>query len=535
MRTIAAHFRSRQHDLKPEVRFDLLPQSRQRLAEKLLHLATTQTDHVGMLLLAPRLVEVLFARLMHQIQLIHQAAFFQQLQRPVNRHPVELWIFLLRHLIKPFGVQMLPRFVDQIEQNLPLAGQPHPAVGQGGFRGRSRCGRCSHAAVPVYRLGLVLRSKPVRDLIRLFLRLGFTAFGGPAAHIAMMKDDVVTRRRWMSEAEFLDFLGATYLIPGPNSTQMAIHIGYRRAGWPGLLAAGLCFILPAAAIVLLCAWAYKRYGSLPQTQAILYGVKPVIIAIISNAIRGLGRAAVKTWFHAFLGIAALALSFLGVDVLVLLFAAGAISAARRPLRGLLPVLAISATMIAVPDALTRLSHPSPNQPYSAAALFAFFLKVGMTLYGGGYVLLAFVRDGLVHQWHWLTEAQLLDAIAVGQFTPGPLFTTATFVGYLVGGFTGAWVATLAIFLPSFILIAISGPLVPLLRRSKTAAAFLDGVNVSALALMAAVTVQLARAALVDVFTVLLAVTALIVLLRYRINSAWLICAGALSGTIIKLL
>jgi chromate transporter len=356
-----------------------------------------------------------------------------------------------------------------------------------------------------------------------------------------MRDEVVSRRHWMSDAEFLDILGAANLIPGPTSTQTAIHIGYRRAGWAGLIAAGVCFILPAVAIVLLCAWAYKKYGALPEAQAILYGIKPVIIAIILFAIQKLLRTAVRNWPYAALFVAALALALFSVDVLTLLFSAGVLCACgdwlahkpRPPARGLLWVFGIAAAMIALPDALTRLSRPSLNVPYSDSALFAFFLKVGMTLYGGGYVLIAFLRDGLVHQWHWLTEAQLLDAIAVGQFTPGPLFTTATFVGYLVGGVKGALLATVAIFLPSFILIAISGPLVPLLRRSRMAGAFLDGVNVAAVALMAAVTAQLGRAALVDGFTIAIALASLLILVRFRINSVWLICGGALCGTIIK--
>ena len=357
----------------------------------------------------------------------------------------------------------------------------------------------------------------------------------------MMKDEVVTRRGWMTEAEFLDLLGATNLIPGPNSTQMAIHIGYLRAGWPGLLASGVSFIAPAAAIVLLSAWAYVRYGGLPQTQAILYGVKPVIIAIVTRAIRGLAATAVKNRYYALLGIAAVTLALLGVDVLVLLFGAGALTATiywisqpKKPSpRGLLWVYGIAASMIAVPDVLTHLNRTIEPRPYTPLALFAFFLKVGMTLYGGGYVLIAFLRDGLVHQWHWLTEAQLLDAIAVGQSTPGPLFTTATFVGYLKGGVAGAVIATFAIFLPSFFLIAVSGPVVPLLRRSRLAGAFLDGVNVSALALMAAVTMQLGRAALVDRYTIAIALASTALLLRYRVHSLWLIAAGAVCGLIVQ--
>jgi chromate transporter len=356
-----------------------------------------------------------------------------------------------------------------------------------------------------------------------------------------MKDEVVTRRHWLTEPDFLDLLGATNLIPGPNSTQMAIHIGYRREGWIGLLAAGVCFIAPAAAIVLLCAWAYRKYGGLPQTQAILYGVKPVIIAIIVRAIRGLVRTAVKNRYYALLGVVALALALLGVDVLVLLFTAGALAATvwwmshpqKKSPRGLLWVYGIAAAMIAIPDVLTRLNRTTEPRPYTPLALFGFFLKVGATLYGGGYLLMAFLRAGLVHQWQWLTEAQLLDAIAVGQFTPGPLFTTATFVGYLMGGVAGAAIATFAIFLPSFVLIAISGPVVPRLRRSPLAGAFLDGVNVSALALMAAVTAQLGKAALVDGFTIAIALACAALLFRYKINSAWLIGAGAICGLIIR--
>jgi chromate transporter len=383
----------------------------------------------------------------------------------------------------------------------------------------------------------------IRELISLFLKLGFTAFGGPAAHIALMKDEVVTRRRWMTEAEFLDLLGATNLIPGPNSTQMAIHIGLRRAGWPGLLIAGACFIAPAAAIVLLCAWAYKEYGTLPQAEALLYGVKPVIIAIVARAIWGLARTAIKNWFHAMLGLLTLVLALMNVDVLLLLFAAGALAATvgwatepkRQSVWGLVWVFGIAAAMVILPDALTRLDSPSGNVPipYGPMPLFSFFLKIGLTLYGGGYVLIAFLRNGLVQQWHWLTEPQLLDAIAVGQLTPGPLFTSATFVGYLVGGMTGAVIATVAIFLPSFALVALSGPVIPRLRRSRLAGAFLDGVNVSALALMAAVTAQLGKAALVDVYTVSTAVISAALLLRYKVNSVWLICTAAICGIIVK--
>jgi chromate transporter len=275
-------------------------------------------------------------------------------------------------------------------------------------------------------------------------------------------------------------------------------------------------------------------------QAVLYGMKPVIIAIVLRAIWGLGQTAIKNGFSAGLAAVMLGFALAGTDVLLLLFGAGAVTATlgwmkapRRSPRVLATVYAVAAAMVAIPDTLTRMGRSGGPAAYTPSALFAFFLKVGLTLYGGGYVLIAFLRDGLVHQWHWLTEAQLLDAIAVGQFTPGPLFTTATFVGYLVGGVPGSAIATIAIFLPSFILIAISGPLVPLLRRSPAAGAFLDGVNVAALALMAAVTAELARAALVDGWTISIAVVSAVFLIRFRPHPLWLIGAGAVGGLIIR--
>lgn len=393
----------------------------------------------------------------------------------------------------------------------------------------------------------VVTSSATRDLVGVFLKLGVTAFGGPAAHVALMRDEVVARRGWMNEAEFLDLLGATNLLPGPTSTRIAIHIGLRRAGWKGAMIAGVCFIVPSAAMVLLFAWAYKTYGSHPQAAALLYGVKPVIIAIIVYALRGLAGIAFRSWWHAALGIAVLGAALLGSDVLLLLFVSGALAASaewmttrrekRQPVSSLLGMFAVAAAMIIVPDALTRLTRPAgkPPIPYGPLPLFSFFLKVGMTLYGGGYVLIAFLRDGLVHQWRWISEPQLLDAIAVGQLTPGPLSTTATFIGYVVGGPVGALLATFAIFLPSFVLVAVSGPLIAQLRRSRLAGAFLDGVNVSALALMAAVTAGLARSALVDGYTVVMAIVSVVLLFRYRINSIWLICAGAVCGIIRELI
>jgi chromate transporter len=366
------------------------------------------------------------------------------------------------------------------------------------------------------------------ELVRLFLRLGLTAFGGPAAHVAMMEDEVVVRRKWLTRQQFLDLLGATNLIPGPNSTEMAIYIGLRRAGWLGLVAAGVCFILPAALLVSLIAWAYLRYGALPQAAGILCGVKPVVIAIILQAIWRLGRTALKTRFLVALGAVAVALGFLGTNPLVLLFGAGLAAAFARRITArkpplILPLLSVAATQAAPATALAAAA------PVALWPLFLVFLKVGALLFGSGYVLLAFLRADLVEHLHWLTEGQLLDAVAVGQVTPGPLFTTATFIGYLLAGPSGAVVATVGIFLPAFFLVAASGPLIPRLRKSAIAAAVLDGVNVGALALMVVVATQLISAAIIDRVTLVLALASAVALLRYKVNSTWLVLIGAAVG------
>lgn len=369
-------------------------------------------------------------------------------------------------------------------------------------------------------------ASPLREIATLFLQLGCTAFGGPAAHIAMFEREVVRKRGWLTHAEFLDLLGATNLIPGPNSTELAIHVGHRRAGWLGLVVAGVAFIVPAMLIVGAIAWAYVTYGVLPQAERLLLGVKPVIVAVIVQALWSLGRTAVKTKPLALVGLAALALVALGVHELLVLFGAGAICAAPRLMRrgevsaalGLVPLASAAGTSISVMAI-----------PFSVGTLFWFFMKVGSVLFGSGYVLLAFLRADLVERWHWLTEAQLLDAIAVGQITPGPVFTSATFIGYLLGGPRAALVATVGIFLPAFVFVALSGPFIPKLRASPVAGAFLDGLNVAALALMALVTWQLAAVALFDARTVVIATTAGLLLMKYRLNSAWLVLGGAVAG------
>ena len=366
-------------------------------------------------------------------------------------------------------------------------------------------------------------------LCLLFLRLGTTAFGGPAAHIAMMEDEVVRRRRWMTQNEFLDLLGAANLIPGPNSTELAIHIGHRQAGWRGLLVAGTSFILPAMLIVMAFAWAYVRYGSLPEVAGVLYGVKPVIIVIVLQALWSLGKTAIKSSFLAFVAAASLVLTLFRVHELLVLLAAGLVVALTRlTWRQFKNRMHLSAS----PVLLLLQTSAAAAVPFGLWPLFLFFLKVGAVLYGSGYVLLAFIRADLVERWHWLTETQLLDAIAVGQVTPGPVFTTATFIGYVLGGTQGALVATLGIFMPAFFFVAVSGPLVPRIRKSPVAGAFLDGVNVAALALMLVVTYQLGRAAIVDLRTIALALTSALLLFHFRVNSAWLILGGAIVGLLL---
>ncbi|MBI4636290.1 MAG: chromate efflux transporter [Candidatus Rokubacteria bacterium] len=375
----------------------------------------------------------------------------------------------------------------------------------------------------------------LREVVGLFLKLGFIGFGGPAAHVALMRDEVVRRRKWVSEEGFLDLLGMTNLIPGPNSTEMAIHLGYVRAGWPGLVAAGACFIAPAMLIVLALAWAYVRYGAQPQVAWLLYGIKPVIIAIVVQATWALLRAAVKSSLLAVVGAAVLGLSLIGANEIALLFGGGlAMMLAGSVRRGWAGAAGAPLLML--------LGGPGPAWALAAGGaasaslgtLFLTFLKIGAVLYGSGYVLLAFVRNDFVHRLGWLTDRQLLDAIAIGQFTPGPVLTTATFIGYVIGSWPGAVLATVGIFLPSFVFVAASHPLIPKIRASRLTAGFLDGVNVAALGLMAAVTWELARAAIVDGLTAVLALLAAVLLIRFRANSVWLILGGGAMGIVYRL-
>ncbi|HTR52325.1 MAG TPA: chromate efflux transporter [Kofleriaceae bacterium] len=362
----------------------------------------------------------------------------------------------------------------------------------------------------------------LRELALLFLRLGATAFGGPAAHIAMMEEHVVRRRGWMTPERYLDLIGAANLIPGPNSTEVAIHVGYDRRGLPGLVVAGLCFIVPAMVLTGALGWAYVQYGARPEAAWLMYGIKPVIIAIVVQALWNLGRRAVRSWWLGAIGAASFAAVALGVNELVVLAAAGALAAARvAGARARKPSAAWFGPLLAGGSAAAT--------PFGLAPLFLTFLKIGAVLFGSGYVLLAFLRADFVARLHWLTESQLLDAVAAGQITPGPVFTTATFIGYVLGGPTGALVATAGIFLPAFVFVAISGPLVPRIRRSPVAGGVLDGVNVASLALMAVVAIELGRAALIDAPTIALAVVAAVLLVRFRVGSLWLVALGAAAG------
>lgn len=378
-----------------------------------------------------------------------------------------------------------------------------------------------------------IREASLTEIAVVFLKLGTIAFGGPAAHLAMMEEEFVRRRQWMTRAEFLDRLATANLIPGPSSTEVAIFVGQLKRGWRGLVVAGCCFIIPAAVIVSLIAWTYVRFGSLPKVEGMLAAIKPAVVAIVIQALGKLGRTALPTALLAVVAALAAALSFVGVSPVLVLVFAGVLSAASSVMKNRLlgtsiglpgffglpkivaAVMAVAATGAAFPVGLMR--------------LFLSFLKIGSVVFGSGYVLLAFLQAEFVERLHWLTDKQLIDAIAVGQFTPGPVFTTATFIGYIVAGWAGAVVATVGIFLPGFVLVAVSGPLIPRLRRSAVAAAALDGVVAGSLALIAVVAWQLGRASIIDRATLIIFVASLIALLRFRINSAWLVAAAAVLG------
>jgi len=365
------------------------------------------------------------------------------------------------------------------------------------------------------------------EIATIFFRLGLTAFGGPAVHIGMMEDEFVERRGWVSRQHFLDLVGATNLIPGPNSTEMTMHIGYERGQWLGLLIAGVCFIFPAALTTGLLAWLYVTYGTLPQFEPFLIGIKPAVLGLISFALYRLGKKAVKSWQLAVLGLLVLVAVALGVNEVLALLGGGVIGML------LLNRLRLNVTALFVFPFIHYLPTQADDSD-SIWKIFLFFLKVGAILYGSGYVLIAFLQTDLVTRLGWLTEAQLLDAIAIGQFTPGPILTTATFIGYLLAGVPGAIVGTLGIFLPSFLFVGILNPIVPRLRQSPWSSAFLDSVNVAAVALMGWVLVQIARSTLIDLQAWLIATVATILAIRFRLNAAWLVLGGAVVGYLLSL-
>lgn len=384
------------------------------------------------------------------------------------------------------------------------------------------------------------------EVARLFLKLGFTAFGGPAAHIAMMRREVVERLKWITDDRFLELVGIVNLIPGPNSTELGIYLGYVRAGWPGLVVAGVCFIGPAMAIVLALASLYVHFGTLPQTAWFLYGIKPIIIAIIAQAFWGLARSLVTKIVPISLVLLIVIGYLYGINNIILLFGSGIAFAICTAFLSLPQETRPDTLATGLPSGpaarwrdwvigfspwpwLSRGTFALAITNASVVGIFLTFLKIGSVLYGSGYVLLAFLRSELVLHQHLLTNQQLLDAISVGQFTPGPVFTTATFIGYLIGGVPGALAATLGIFLPSFVFVALVHPLARRLKAWKWTNVLLKGVSIGALGLMAGVLLTLGQAALIDPLTVGMAIVSLVILLRFPINSAWLILAGGLVG------
>jgi chromate transporter len=374
----------------------------------------------------------------------------------------------------------------------------------------------------------------LREVALLFLRIGATAFGGPAVYIAIMQRETVRNRHWLDDQEFLDMVGATNIIPGPNATEMALYLGLVRAGWLGYILSGLLFIIPGVLVTLILAWVYVAYGSLPQVGWVLYGVKPVVIAIVVQAFWDLGRKAVKNALGAVVGIAVIVFYFLGFNEIALLFAGAGIVllfySGRHFLKNDFSIL-ILAPILKAPS----LIFSAIKAQFSQTTLFLTFLKIGSVLYGSGYVLVAFFNSEFVERLGWLTHQQLLDAIAVGQITPGPIASSATFIGYLMGGWQSALLATLAFFVPSFIFVALLSRILPYLRKKWWSGAFLDGVNIASLGLMAAVTWTLGLAGITDWFTIALTIAALFLVFRYKVNSTWLILGGALLGIVYKVL
>lgn len=368
----------------------------------------------------------------------------------------------------------------------------------------------------------------LKELARLFLKLGIIGFGGPAAHIAMMQEEVVVKKKWLTEQHFLDLIGATNLIPGPNSTEMAIHIGHEKAGWKGLIVAGFCFIFPAVIITLLFAWSYKEYGQLPELKPFLYGIKPAIIAIILSAIFPLAKKSLKTVQLVIIGIAVLVLSLLNYNEIVLMFGAGIVALLIYYLKQ------NSSNNIGAFIPFTLFDFSNGNLISATNVhLFLIFLKIGAILYGSGYVLFAFLDAELVATG-LLSRSELIDAIAVGQFTPGPVFSAVTFIGYQINGFSGALVSTIAIFLPSFIFVALLNPLVKKMRNSNVFSTFLDAVNVASIAIIISICVAMGKETIIDWRTVLIAILSIIITFKFRkINSAFIVLGGSIIGYLLS--
>jgi len=377
------------------------------------------------------------------------------------------------------------------------------------------------------------QKEKLSEVATLFFKLGVIAFGGPAAHIAMMEDEVVTKRKWMSRQHFLDLVGATNLIPGPNSTEMTMHCGNERAGWKGLFVAGASFIFPAVVLTGILAWLYVEYGKVPAVEPFLYGIKPAVIAIILSAVYKLGKKALKNWQLGIIGAVVITASFLGVNEITAILGAGVIgliwfglvqSRSNKDLKSLSPFILLNAAGTVVATSVSNLK------------LFLVFLKIGAVLFGSGYVLVAYIDGELVEKLGWLTKPELLDAIAIGQFTPGPVLSTSTFIGYQINGFWGAMVATAGIFLPSFFFVLILNPIVPKLRESPLAAGFLDAVNIGAVGIMIAVTFRLGAEVLVDWRAWIIALLSMVITFAYKkVNAFWLVIGGAALGYLLSLL
>lgn len=382
----------------------------------------------------------------------------------------------------------------------------------------------------------------LRELTLLFLKLGFIGFGGPAATIAMMDDEVVTRRKWFSRTHFLDLVGATNLIPGPNASEMSMHIGYERRGWPGLLAAGICFTLPAALMTGTLGWLYVKYGALPEVEPFLLGIKPAVMAVILGALWRLGKAALKHWTLVPVGLAVAAALVLHTGEVVALLGGGVLGMlwlrgydAKQSGTGMQAGLLVPLLASPGPARVAGWVAQAASEDVSLWKLGLFFLKVGAVLYGSGYVLIAFIEGDLVQNYGWLTEQQLLDAIAIGQFTPGPVLTTATFIGFVLAGLPGAVVATVAIFLPSFFFVSLLNPIIPKLRQSAWAGAFLDAVNISAVALMGVVTARLGIAILDAWIPWVIFALAAVAAFRFKLNAAYLVVGGGLLGWVLGMI